>query len=59
MRRRQWEKTGSKDIVERAQERVQRILADHKPEPLDRGVEKILEQIVREVDSRQTNEKHI
>ena len=34
----EWQKQGSKDAATRAAERVEKILASHTPEPLDREV---------------------
>lgn len=45
--RSEWERAGSKDIVQRAGEKIEEILRSHEPEPLDRGVEAALEEIVR------------
>jgi len=45
-----WEKAGSKEMVKRAGERVDKILKEHSVEPLDRDVEKELEKIVAEAD---------
>jgi trimethylamine--corrinoid protein Co-methyltransferase len=46
--RSEWELKGSKDIVIRAKEKVQEILATHKPEPLDKEIEIKLKEIVKE-----------
>jgi len=45
--RRGWEKKGKKDAISRAREKVDRILASHKPEPLEKNVVKKLEEIRR------------
>ena len=45
--RRGWEKKGKKDAIARAREKVDRILASHKPEPLEKNVVKKLEEIRR------------
>ncbi|MFC1822140.1 trimethylamine methyltransferase family protein [Thermodesulfobacteriota bacterium] len=45
-----WEKTGSKDIVERARERAQEILQKHEPEPLPDEAEKELVKILKAVE---------
>ena len=49
-----WREAGSKDIREEAKEKAKRILKGHQPEPLDRDVEKELEEVVREVEKRST-----
>ena len=43
--RRTWKRKGSKDIIARARQKVDRILATHKPEPLERNVAQKLERI--------------
>lgn len=48
-----WEKAGSKDMVQRAHEKVEEILAVHQVDPLDAKVEAELEQIIREVHKRE------
>lgn len=45
--RRGWEKKGKKDAIARAREKVDGILASHKPEPLEKNVVKKLEEIRR------------
>ena len=45
--RSQWEKTGSKNIVEVAREKVRKILAEHKPPQLEEDVKKKLEAILK------------
>ena len=47
MPQQRWEKTGSKDIVTRARERVQDILANHEAAPLPDDAEKELQNILR------------
>jgi len=44
--RAEWEKRGSKDIVERAREKVKEILAAHKVEPLDKDIEARMREII-------------
>jgi trimethylamine--corrinoid protein Co-methyltransferase len=51
--REKWVDGGSRPMAERAREEVRRILAEHKVEPLPRGVEAELERIVREVEARE------
>jgi trimethylamine--corrinoid protein Co-methyltransferase len=45
--REDWEKAGSKDINARAKERIQQLMEEHKPEPLDEGLKKELRKLVR------------
>jgi trimethylamine--corrinoid protein Co-methyltransferase len=47
----EWEKAGSKNIVERAKERVKEILATHKPTPLPEEQEKAIDEILKEATS--------
>jgi trimethylamine--corrinoid protein Co-methyltransferase len=47
-----WAASDTKDIRVRAREEVKRILREHEPPPLDRGVEKELEEYVRMVEKR-------
>jgi len=42
-----WQEKGGKTIVERATEMIERILAEHKPEPLPIQVRKNLRRIVQ------------
>jgi len=42
-----WEKTGSKDIVKVAKEKVKEILATHKPEPIPKDVQKEISRILK------------
>jgi trimethylamine--corrinoid protein Co-methyltransferase len=49
-----WERAGSKDLREVAREEAKRILKEHRPEPLDRGVEEDLKKIVKEVEKRES-----
>ncbi len=51
------EKAGGKSTWEKARDEVRRILAEHKPPPLDANVEAELEHIVREVDARAAPKK--
>ena len=46
--RKDWEAKGAKDITQRAKEKVEQILREHEPEPLDKDVKKELEKIVSE-----------
>ena len=45
--RSQWEKMGSKSIVEVAREKVKKILVEHEPPSLDENVKKQLEEILK------------
>ena len=53
------EKAGGKSVWEKARDEVRRILAEHKPPPLDPNVEAELERIVREVEARPAPQKVI
>lgn len=44
-----WKKLGSKDTVQRARDIVQRILKDHKPDPLPADIEKNLDDVARKI----------
>ena len=44
-----WKKLGSKDTVQRARDIVQRILRDHKPDPLPADSEKNLDDVARKI----------
>jgi len=50
-----WEKKGSKDIVERAREKVKKILREYVPIPLEKCVVKELKSIVEE--AKRSNDK--
>lgn len=45
-----WLKDGAKSIVERAKERVKTILEKHRPEPLEKDVQKEIEDIMKRAD---------
>ena len=45
-----WEKAGGKDIVAVASEKAREILRGHSVEPLDRGIERELDEILSEAD---------
>jgi trimethylamine--corrinoid protein Co-methyltransferase len=47
-----WQAAGAPDMRTRAQEKVQRILADHQPVPLADGVAEQLDEIVKEAEAR-------
>ncbi len=51
--REKWMEGGSKTMVDRAREEVERILAEHEPAPLPAAAEAELERIVREVEARE------
>lgn len=55
--RENWEKAGSKGVADKAREKVQDIIANHKVDPLPAGVEAELERIVREVEAREAKRK--
>jgi trimethylamine--corrinoid protein Co-methyltransferase len=44
-----WKKLGSKDTFQRAKETAQRILRDHKVEPMPKDVEKNLDEVARNI----------
>lgn len=46
--RAEWEKRGSKNIVQRAREKVEEILATHEVEPLDRDDEARMTEVIKE-----------
>jgi len=48
----EWRTAGSKDIVQRAKEKAKKILEIHRPEPLEKEVQKELSTIVREADRK-------
>ncbi len=50
-----WVRRGRKDAVQRAQERVQEILRDYWPEPLDPDIKKRMEEYVRMVEKREAH----
>ncbi len=51
--RENWGRAGSKGVADRAHERVEQIIAEHQPDPLDAKVEAELERIVQEVEARE------
>jgi len=55
--REKWEEAGSKGVLERACEKVDHILAEHRVDPLDPRVEAELERIVREVEMRESSKR--
>jgi len=52
-----WARRGKKDAVKRATERVQEILRDHWPEPLDKDIRKRIEDHVKMVEKREAKSK--
>ena len=52
--RTEWEKKGWKDLFKMACEKVDDILAHHKPEPLDKDIAKDIREIVKEADKELT-----
>jgi len=44
----EWEKRGSRDIVQRAKEKVKEILATHKVKPLDKDDESRMKEVIKE-----------
>ena len=49
-----WEKKGWKNLFKKACEKVDDILAHHKPEPLDKDIAKDIREIVKEADKELT-----
>ena len=49
-----WEQAGSKNMVDQAHDTVEKILAEHHPDPLPAKMEAEMERIVAEVESRET-----
>ncbi|MCW4050002.1 MAG: trimethylamine methyltransferase family protein [Candidatus Bathyarchaeota archaeon] len=47
-----WVRRGKKNAVQRAEERVQEILRDYWPEPLDKGIRKRIEDHVKMIEKR-------
>jgi trimethylamine--corrinoid protein Co-methyltransferase len=47
-----WVKNGSKDVLQRANERTKEILRTHKPTPLPEGVERELDRVLSEAEKR-------
>jgi len=52
-----WEEAGSKGMVEKAHEEMERILREHQVDPLPSGMEAELEEILREVEEREEGAK--
>ena len=48
--REDWEKAGSKDINDRAKDRIKKLMTEHKPEPLEEGIKKELRGLVSSID---------
>ena len=51
--REKWQESGGKNMADKARESVEKILAEHKPDPLPPTAEAELERIVREVEARE------
>jgi trimethylamine:corrinoid methyltransferase-like protein len=51
--REQWEEQGARSVADLAHEQVEKIISEHKVEPLDGTAEAELERIVREVEDRE------
>jgi len=45
-----WLKSGAKDLVKRAKEKVKTILEKHRPEPLEKDVAKEIREIIKRAD---------
>ena len=52
-----WIRHGSKDAIQRARERVEEILRDHWPEPLDPDIRKRIEDYVKMVETREAKKR--
>jgi trimethylamine--corrinoid protein Co-methyltransferase len=52
--REQWKEGGSRSVADLAHEQVERIISEHKVDPLDSVAEAELERIVREVEDRES-----
>jgi trimethylamine--corrinoid protein Co-methyltransferase len=50
----QWQAAGGKSLGERAAERVEEILAEHKPDPLPKDIAKAVHTIVERAEARYT-----
>jgi len=48
-----WEKSGGKDIREKARDRAKEIVASHKPEPVDPTIWKKVEMIIKDIEKRE------
>jgi len=53
MSKAQWERTGAKNVLQRAKERVDRILKEHHPRPLPPDIEKELDSFMTKILKRQ------
>ena len=51
-RRSTWRKKGAKDIIERAREKVDKILEEHQPNELEKNMEAILLKYIEKVEAR-------
>jgi len=49
-----WNMSGSKDLRDTARKEVLKILKEHKPTPLDPGIERELTKIVKEIERRES-----
>ncbi len=56
--RTEWERKGWKNIYKIACEKVDDILANYEPEPLDRDINKELEKIVKENEKKAMRRRH-
>ena len=48
-----WIEKGNKGVVDRAREMVEKILAEHEPDPLEKNIEERLKEYIREVEERE------
>ena len=50
-----WERDGSKNVRERANERAKQILRDHWPDPLDTDIKKQIQGFIHEIEKREAH----
>jgi trimethylamine--corrinoid protein Co-methyltransferase len=48
----QWVATGSKDLAARAREKAEKILKEHRPEPIPASVQKEIDEVLRALEKR-------
>ncbi|MCD6479342.1 trimethylamine methyltransferase family protein, partial [Candidatus Bathyarchaeota archaeon] len=47
-----WRKAGSKDIITRARERVEKLLREHQPKPMPKERTQALEEVINSIFKR-------
>ncbi|HHT09533.1 MAG TPA: trimethylamine methyltransferase, partial [Candidatus Atribacteria bacterium] len=50
-----WIEKGKKGVVDRAREKVEKILTDYHPDPLKTDIEEKLKEYIKEVERRESN----